>query len=123
MFAQHSAIQHLALDIGTMRVGNMQFDQSVGKKNAGSGLHLASEILKSCRNEFGITRNVARRDGDTRPGLEQDRLVALQAAVSDFRTLQILQDADGSSFFYRGTAQANDVRGMFGMRTVGKVQA
>ena len=49
--------------------------------------------------------------------------MALQAAGADLWALQILQDADGSSFTLGGAAEAFDVLGMFFVRAVGEIHA
>jgi hypothetical protein len=50
-------------------------------------------------------------------------LVALEASGADFGALQILENANGTVLFFRRAAQALNVAGMIGMRTMGKIQA
>src|ERR1700688_4994528 len=49
--------------------------------------------------------------------------MALQATSADLGALQILQDADGAVFLFRGTAQAFDIAGVIFVRAVGEIQA
>ena len=54
VLAQNSAINHVALDVGSANLRDPQFDQPIRKQNARARLHLASKILKRCRDQLAV---------------------------------------------------------------------
>ena len=70
----------------------------------------------------GSAGDVARRNGDQRPGLERHGFVVLEPPGAYLGALQVLQDADRAVFLFRGAPQAGDITRVLGMRAVRKVQ-
>ena len=56
------------------------------------------------------------------PALDHHRFVVLQAPSANLGALQILKDADGAVFLFRGAPQAGDIARVLGMGAVGKIQ-
>jgi hypothetical protein len=48
--------------------------------------------------------------------------MCLEASGANFRTLQVLQDADAAVFLFGGAPNSGDILNMFGMRSVGEIQ-
>ncbi len=62
--------------------------------------------LKGGRKQRCRARHIARSDGDFRSGFQQNGSMAFEPPGADLGALQILQNADGAIFFFRGVAQA-----------------
>ena len=123
MLAQSSAVQNVADHILAAHGAHAQFDETVAQKNACAGGDFAGEIGKGGGNARWGSSDVARSDDHGRAAFQFDGFVALQASSADFGALQILQDADGAVFFFRGAPQAFDVAGVILVRAMGKIQA
>ena len=120
MLGQHAAIDHFAFHVAAPHLRHPQFDQPVGEQNARARPHFLRQPLKRGRDQDGSAGDVARRNGDQRPGLERHGLVVFEPPGAYLGALQILQDADGAVFLLGRAAQAGDVARVLGMGAVGK---
>src|ERR1700722_16336512 len=98
VFAEHAAVDDLAGDVGAFNLLDTQLNQTVGEKNAGSGLEILGEGLEGGADQSGGTFHLARSDGKAFAGDELDGLVVLKLGGTDLGTLQIGENADGLAF-------------------------
>src|ERR1700683_773738 len=80
------------------------------------------EIGEGCGNACRGSNYVTRGDDYAGAAFQLNWLVVVQASSTDLRALQILQDADGSVFFFGSATEALDIAGVVFVRAVGKIQ-
>src|SRR5262249_42097951 len=68
-------------------------------------------------------RNVPRRNGQPRTGLDGDRRAIFQPAGTDLRALQVLHDADVAVFLLRDLAQPIDEMPLLLLSSMRKVES
>ena len=123
MLAQHSAVDHLALDVERMQGDNPQLDKTVGKKDAGSRFEILRQGREGRADKMGGSRHIARGDGELLPGFEMHRKAILQPAGANLRALQVAHDADWLVLFARDLAHHLDQFQLFRVRSMRKVEA
>jgi hypothetical protein len=123
VLAQQAAVDDLADHVSLVHFGNAQLDQAVGEQNARALLDVLRQRLEGGAHQRGRARNLARRNGQPPPGLQQHRLVVLQQGGADFGPLQVAQDAQRLAFLAAYLADHLNQRQFFLVDAVGKVQA
>ena len=123
MFAQTSAIQNIADHVLATHRAHAQCDEAVAQEYSCAGGDLSGKIGEGRRDTGGCAGDIARSNDHGRAALQFDRFMPFEPSSADLGALQILQDADGAAFFFRGAAQAFDVAGVIFVRAVGKIQA
>src|SRR5580692_1692490 len=123
MLAQGAAVQNVADHVFAANGAHAQLDESIAQQNAGAHTHFAGKILERSRNADGCSGDIARSNHESRTARNQHWFVVPQAPGADFWPLQILQDANGSIFFFGSAAQAFDIASMVFMGAMRKIQA
>ena len=102
---------------------DFEFDAAVGQKHACAGLDFTRKAGKVGGDQLRGPCHLARRDGQHGPRLQEHGLSILQAAGTNLWALQVLKNADGALQMAGGAAQALDSPGVFGVGSVGEIQA
>ena len=100
-----------------------QLDQTVGEQDARSLLHVLGQGLEGGADQRCGAGNVARRNGQPLPGLQQHRLMILQLGCADLWPLQIAQNAQRLALLAAYLADHLDQRQLFLVGAMRKIQA
>ncbi len=123
LLAQHAAIEDVTQHVFAADSANTEFDQAVAEQDAGARREFTGKIGECSSDTSGCAGDVLRSDGHDGAGLQKDRRVAFKQPGTDFRALQILENADSAALAIGGAAQASYVAGVVLVRAMGKVEA
>ena len=99
-----------------------QFDEAIGKQNAGTLLDVFSQCLEGGAHQGCCARDFARRNGEALAGLEHDRLVIFELGSTNLGTLQIAQDAKWLALLTADFANHLDQGQFFVVCAMGKIE-
>ena len=122
VFAEHAAVDDLAVDVGAFRI-DAQLDEAVGEEDAGAGLEIFSEGLKVVPTMAAvpwISRGVMVR---RLPATSWTGMLSFELAGTDLGALKIGEDAEGlrSSFAIVRTMRMSSA--FCSQRAVGEIEA
>ena len=120
---QNPSIHDLADDVAAVDALYQEFDQTIRKKNARAGFKVFRQRLERGANQRRGAMHVLRRDGQVLPSHQLHRLVVLEFAGTDLRTLQIGQNAHRLALRRRDFPDHADQLGLLRVAAVREVQA
>ena len=104
VFAEHAAVDDLAVDVAALDGLDAKLDEAVGEEDAGAAFEVFGEGLEGGADESGGAFDLAWGDGEALAGDELDGLVVLELAGADLGALQVGEDADGLALLLRDGA-------------------
>ena len=122
VFAQHAAVDHLALRVLSVDGQYVEFNQAVGEQDACAWLQIFRECWKGGGDQGRGPGDIAGRNGQSLASLELHRDTVLEPPGAYLRSLQIAQDTNRFRFFARYLTHHFDQLQFFRMGAVGKVE-
>src|SRR5262249_22158915 len=122
VFAEDPAIDHFALDVVVLNIGDAKLNQPVGKQNTSTRLDLVGQTFERGRDRRCGPAELTRRDAQAGPAFQNDGRVVFQSSGPNLGALQVLQNANRATGLFRDAAHALDHPQMFFMRPMRKVE-